>query len=123
MTNEIADRLELPVMVCEQRGPTRHQVHTVSVDAADRISIPESAPDRAHTLRVLADGRSTPAGVHLAAPATSCRFGPGDVSCADKDKPTPRRQSTFSSSPASRRSVSQRSSRRDGEMMRTHPTR
>jgi 3,4-dihydroxy 2-butanone 4-phosphate synthase/GTP cyclohydrolase II len=59
MTNEIADRLELPLMVAESQD-WRGTAYTVSVDAADRLSTGISASDRAHTLRVLADGGSTP---------------------------------------------------------------
>jgi len=60
MTNEIADRLELPVMVVNNQD-ARGTNYTVSVDAADRQSTGISAADRAHTLRVLADLESTPA--------------------------------------------------------------
>ncbi len=60
MTNEIADRLELPYMVLDNQDP-RGTAYTVSVDAADRMSTGISAADRAHTLRVLADMTSTPA--------------------------------------------------------------
>jgi 3,4-dihydroxy 2-butanone 4-phosphate synthase/GTP cyclohydrolase II len=63
MTNEIADRLELPVMVGRNEDP-RGTNYTVSVDAADRLSTGISASDRAHTLRVLADLESTPASLH-----------------------------------------------------------
>ena len=63
MTNEIADRLELPVMVANNEDP-RGTNYTVSVDAADRLSTGISAADRAHTLRVLADTASTPASLH-----------------------------------------------------------
>ncbi|MCU1514150.1 MAG: cyclohydrolase [Microbacteriaceae bacterium] len=63
MTNEIADRLELPMMVAHNEDP-RGTAYTVSVDAADRISTGISASDRAHTLRVLANLESTPASVH-----------------------------------------------------------
>jgi len=63
MTNEIADRLELPVMVPENQDP-RGTNYTVSVDAADRISTGISAADRAHTLRVLADVASVPSNLH-----------------------------------------------------------
>jgi 3,4-dihydroxy 2-butanone 4-phosphate synthase/GTP cyclohydrolase II len=59
MTNEIADRLELPVMVVDNRDPLGTN-YTISVDAADRSSTGISATDRAHTLRVLADLASTP---------------------------------------------------------------
>lgn len=61
MTNEIADRLELPVMVANNQD-ARGTNYTVSVDAADRPnSTGISAADRAHTLRVLANLESTPA--------------------------------------------------------------
>ena len=63
MTNEIADRLELPVMVAHNED-ARGTNYTVSVDAADRLSTGISAADRAHTLRVLADLDSTPASLH-----------------------------------------------------------
>lgn len=59
MTNEIADRLNLPLMV-EHNEDWRGTAYTVSVDAADRLSTGISASDRAHTLRVLADPGSTP---------------------------------------------------------------
>ncbi len=60
MTNEIADRLELPLMVMDNQDPLG-TAYTVSVDAADRYSTGISAADRAHTLRVLADVKATPA--------------------------------------------------------------
>jgi 3,4-dihydroxy 2-butanone 4-phosphate synthase / GTP cyclohydrolase II len=60
MTNEIADRLNLPLM-WEKSEDWRGTAYTVSVDAADRLSTGISASDRAHTLRVLADPTSTPA--------------------------------------------------------------
>ncbi|WP_223694469.1 GTP cyclohydrolase II [Leifsonia poae] len=63
MTNEIADRLDLPVMVATNED-SRGTNYTVSVDAANRLSTGISAADRAHTLRVLADLHSTPASLH-----------------------------------------------------------
>ncbi len=63
MTNEIADRLELPLMVVDNEDPLG-TAYTVSVDAADRLSTGISAADRAHTLRVLADVASTPLSLH-----------------------------------------------------------
>lgn len=60
MTNELADRLELPYMVMDNRDPLG-TAYTITVDAADRLSTGISAADRAHTLRVLADVTSTPA--------------------------------------------------------------
>ncbi|MET4782712.1 GTP cyclohydrolase II [Glaciihabitans sp. UYNi722] len=59
MTNEIADRLELPYMVLDNQDPLG-TAYTVTVDAADRLSTGISAADRAHTLRVLASTESTP---------------------------------------------------------------
>jgi 3,4-dihydroxy 2-butanone 4-phosphate synthase/GTP cyclohydrolase II len=59
MTNEIADKLNLPPMVAVNEDP-RGTAYTVSVDAADRLSTGISAADRAHTLRVLADPDSVP---------------------------------------------------------------
>ncbi|MBC7724011.1 MAG: 3,4-dihydroxy-2-butanone-4-phosphate synthase [Burkholderiaceae bacterium] len=63
MTNEIADRLELPLMVLNNEDP-RGTNYTITVDAADRLSTGISAADRAHTLRVLADGTSVPSSLH-----------------------------------------------------------
>lgn len=63
MTNEIADRLELPLMVARNED-VRGTNYTVTVDAAARITTGISAGDRAHTLRVLADMTSVPASLH-----------------------------------------------------------
>ncbi|MGL4340254.1 MAG: 3,4-dihydroxy-2-butanone-4-phosphate synthase [Rhodoglobus sp.] len=63
MTNDIADRLGLPLMVVENQDRL-NTAYTVSVDAADRMSTGISAADRAHTLRVLADANSTPASLN-----------------------------------------------------------
>lgn len=63
MTNEIADRLDLPVMVANNED-ARGTNYTISVDAADRLSTGISAADRAHTLRVLSDIQSTPESLH-----------------------------------------------------------
>lgn len=62
MPNELADRLELPVMVADNQDP-RGTNYTISVDAADRFSTGISASDRAHTLRVLANPASTPSSI------------------------------------------------------------
>ncbi|GAA1777569.1 GTP cyclohydrolase II [Agromyces lapidis] len=59
MPNDVADRLELPLMV-ERNEDARGTAYTISVDAADRVSTGISAADRAHTLRVLADPDATP---------------------------------------------------------------
>lgn len=63
MTNEIADALQLPMMVALNEDP-RGTAYTVSVDAADRLSTGISAADRAHTLRVLADPGSKASSLH-----------------------------------------------------------
>ncbi|HEY5222622.1 MAG TPA: GTP cyclohydrolase II [Microbacteriaceae bacterium] len=63
MTNERADRLNLPVMVVDNEDVLGTN-YTVSVDAADRLSTGISAADRAHTLRVLADPSATAASLH-----------------------------------------------------------
>lgn len=60
MTNEIANRLELPYMVIDNQDPLQ-TAYTITVDAADRLSTGISAGDRAHTLRVLASMESGPA--------------------------------------------------------------
>ena len=59
MPDEIADRLELPLMT-QQSQDDRRTAYTITVDAADRLSTGISAADRAHTLRVLADPASEP---------------------------------------------------------------
>jgi 3,4-dihydroxy 2-butanone 4-phosphate synthase/GTP cyclohydrolase II len=63
MTNAVADRLGLPLMVEDNEDP-RGTAYTISVDAADRLSTGISAADRSHTLRVLADPLATPASLH-----------------------------------------------------------
>jgi len=59
LTGEIADRLDLPLMV-EANEDLRRTAYTVTVDAADRTTTGISADDRAHTLRVLADPAAGP---------------------------------------------------------------
>ena len=63
MTHEVADRLELPLMVLDNQDPLQ-TAYTITVDAADRFSTGISAADRAHTLRVLADLGSTPSSLN-----------------------------------------------------------
>ncbi|MEX1078583.1 MAG: 3,4-dihydroxy-2-butanone-4-phosphate synthase [Homoserinimonas sp.] len=78
MTNEIADRLELPVMVLNNEDP-RGTNYTISVDAADRISTGISAADRAHTLRVLANIESTPSSLNRPGHIMPLRAADGGV--------------------------------------------
>jgi len=58
MTNELADRLDLPPMVAVNQD-SRSTAYTVSVDAASGVSTGISAADRARTLNVLAAPEST----------------------------------------------------------------
>jgi 3,4-dihydroxy 2-butanone 4-phosphate synthase/GTP cyclohydrolase II len=78
MTNEIADRLELPVMVVDNEDP-RGTNYTITVDAADRNTTGISAADRAHTLRVLADLNSTPASLRRPGHVLPLRAADGGV--------------------------------------------
>jgi 3,4-dihydroxy 2-butanone 4-phosphate synthase/GTP cyclohydrolase II len=59
MTEHIANHLELPLMTTTNQDLLRTQ-YTVSVDAAEGVTTGISAADRAKTLRVLADNKSTP---------------------------------------------------------------
>lgn len=60
MPAELADRLELPLMVADNNDPFR-TAYTVSVDAAQGVSTGISAADRARTLRLLANPTATAA--------------------------------------------------------------
>ena len=60
MPNDLADRLELPLMTTASQDP-RRTAYTITVDAADGVTTGISASDRAHTLRTLADHDATPA--------------------------------------------------------------
>lgn len=60
MTAAVADRLELPLMVADNRDPLR-TAYTVSVDAAQGVTTGISAADRTRTVQVLADPASEPA--------------------------------------------------------------
>lgn len=59
MPDALADRLELPLMVADNRDPLR-TAYTVSVDASTGVTTGISAADRLHTVRVLADVDSVP---------------------------------------------------------------
>jgi 3,4-dihydroxy 2-butanone 4-phosphate synthase / GTP cyclohydrolase II len=78
MTNEIADRLQLPLMVVDNEDPLG-TAYTITVDAADRLSTGISAADRAHTLRVLADVASTPLSLHRPGHIVPLRAADGGV--------------------------------------------
>ena len=78
MTAEIADRLDLPVMVVNNED-SRGTNYTVTVDASDRLSTGISAADRAHTLRVLASAKSTPTSLIRPGHILPLRAVPGGV--------------------------------------------
>lgn len=59
MTNDVADQLELPMMV-EHNEDVRHTAYTVTVDAAEGITTGISASDRATTVRALANPDAKP---------------------------------------------------------------
>ena len=63
MTNEVADRMDLPVMV-ERNEDVRGTAYTVTVDAAEGVTTGISAADRARTLQILADPASVPSDVN-----------------------------------------------------------
>jgi len=62
MTNEIANQLDLPVMV-EQNEDARGTAYTVTVDAAEGVTTGISAKDRTTTLRALANPDAVPGDV------------------------------------------------------------
>jgi 3,4-dihydroxy 2-butanone 4-phosphate synthase/GTP cyclohydrolase II len=59
MTEQMANRLELPLMTIANQDTLRTQ-YTVSVDAASGVTTGISAGDRARTLQALADPSSSP---------------------------------------------------------------
>lgn len=63
MTNEIANQLDLPMMV-ERNEDVRATAYTVTVDAAHGVTTGISASDRMTTLRVLANPDSKPSDVN-----------------------------------------------------------
>lgn len=62
MTNEIADQLDLPMMV-ERNEDVRGTAYTVTVDAAQGVTTGISASDRSTTLRALANPDAVPTDV------------------------------------------------------------
>ncbi len=60
MSNEVADQLDLPMMV-ERNEDVRGTAYTVTVDAAHGVTTGISASDRATTVRTLANPNSVPA--------------------------------------------------------------
>ncbi len=78
MPAEVADRLDLPLMVAANRDPLR-TAYTVSVDAAAGVSTGISAADRLRTLQVLADPSSTAADLIRPGHVLPLRARPGGV--------------------------------------------
>lgn len=78
MTAEIADRLELPLMVAANRDPLR-TAYTVSVDAATGVTTGISAADRTRTVQVLADPESSPSDLIRPGHVLPLRAKPGGV--------------------------------------------
>lgn len=62
MSNEIADQLDLPMMV-ERNEDVRGTAYTVTVDAAEGVTTGISASDRTTTLRALANPEAVPTDV------------------------------------------------------------
>lgn len=63
MTNDVANQLDLPMMV-ERNEDVRATAYTVTVDAAHGVTTGISASDRATTLRALANPGAIPTDVH-----------------------------------------------------------
>ncbi|NWN89013.1 MAG: 3,4-dihydroxy-2-butanone-4-phosphate synthase [Micrococcaceae bacterium] len=59
MSDEVADRLELPMMVTQNQD-VRQTAYTVTVDAAQGVTTGISAADRAHTVNLLAAADTAP---------------------------------------------------------------
>jgi 3,4-dihydroxy 2-butanone 4-phosphate synthase/GTP cyclohydrolase II len=59
LPGDVADRLELPLMVADNRDPLR-TAYTVSVDATEGVTTGISAADRTRTVQVLADPTAMP---------------------------------------------------------------
>ncbi len=78
MSNDVADRLDLPIMVLDSED-IRGTNYTVTVDAADRTSTGISASDRAHTLRVLAETSAGRARLHRPGHVLPLRAAAGGV--------------------------------------------
>ena len=58
MPNDLADRLDLPLMVAHNEDRLR-TAYTITVDATEGVTTGISAADRTHTIRMLAESSST----------------------------------------------------------------
>ena len=88
MSDEIADRLELPMMVTNNQD-VRQTAYTVTVDAAEGVTTGISAADRAHTVNLLAGEHTAPSDLNrpghilpLRAVAGGVRQRPGHTEAA-----------------------------------------
>jgi len=82
MTNEIADQLDLPMMV-ERNEDVRSTAYTVTVDAAHGVTTGISASDRATTARALANPRAVPGDLHRPGHVLPLRAVDGGVRARD----------------------------------------
>lgn len=82
MTNEIADQLDLPMMV-ERNEDVRTTAYTVTVDAAHGVTTGISAGDRATTLRALAKADAVPSDVNRPGHILPLRAVDGGVRARD----------------------------------------
>ncbi len=78
MPDDVADRLELPLMVARNEDSLR-TAYTVSVDAREGVTTGISAADRAHTARLLADPATTPEDLVRPGHILPLRARPGGV--------------------------------------------
>ena len=82
MTNEIADQLDLPMMV-ERNEDVRATAYTVTVDAAHGITTGISASDRTATARALANPNAVPTDVRRPGHVLPLRAVDGGVRARD----------------------------------------
>ena len=82
MTNEVADQLDLPMMV-EQNEDVRNTAYTVTVDAAHGITTGISASDRTATVRALANPDAQPGDVRRPGHVLPLRAVDGGVRARD----------------------------------------
>ncbi|MBP1326779.1 3,4-dihydroxy 2-butanone 4-phosphate synthase/GTP cyclohydrolase II [Leucobacter exalbidus] len=78
MTDEVANQLDLPMMV-ERNEDARGTAYTVTVDAAQGVTTGISASDRATTLRALANPEGVPTDVNRPGHILPLRAVPGGV--------------------------------------------
>ncbi len=78
MPDDLADRLDLPLMVRDNHDKLR-TAYTVSVDAAEGVSTGISAADRTRTVRLLADPATVPGDLVRPGHILPLRARPGGV--------------------------------------------